>query len=107
MRTLLMKKAAGYVATASLVACPFISSVTVAMPTQSGYTTTATTNVESVKLTKTSVLARNTVANPEVTPTTANGKEPKQQDKKAIGRCWKRLMTMVREVSYAHHKNRK
>ena len=107
MRTLLMKKAAGYVATVSLVACPFISSVTVAMPTQSGYITTTTTNAESVKVIKTSVLARNTTASSDVTPTTTNGKEHKQQDKKAIGRCWKRLMTMVREVSYAHHKNRK
>jgi hypothetical protein len=102
-----MKKATGYVATASLVACPFVSSVTVAMPTLGSYITTATTNIEPVKLTKTPVLARNTTASSDITPATANGKEQKQHDKKAMGRCWKRLMTMVREVAYAHHKNRK
>ncbi|GAB4052047.1 hypothetical protein GCM10028810_52390 [Spirosoma litoris] len=93
-----MKKAAGYVATASLVACSFVTSVTVAMPSQVAFTTPSTTGKESVK--ETPVLARNTTAKPE-TPATTTA-TVKEQDKKTIGRCWKRLMTMVREVSHAH-----
>ncbi|QMW01644.1 hypothetical protein [Spirosoma foliorum] len=99
MRTILMKKAAGYVATASLVACPFVASVTVAMPSQAAFTTTSIFSKEPVKTTNDPVLARNTTAKPETPATTAPAKE---QDKKTIGRCWKRLMTMVREVSHAH-----
>ncbi|MVM35110.1 hypothetical protein GO755_34105 [Spirosoma sp. HMF4905] len=100
MRTLLMKKAAGYLATASLVTCPFVSSITVAMPLQTAFTTTSTSSKESFKPASNPVLVRNTTAKPENPATTAPAKV---QDKKTIGRCWKRLMTMVREVSHAHH----
>lgn len=94
-----MKKVAGYVATASLVACPFVTSVTVAMPSQVAFITTSTSSKEPLKADSNPVLARNTTAKPETPATTAPAKE---QDKKTIGRCWKRLMTMVREVSHAH-----
>ena len=98
-----MKKAAGYVATASLIACPFVSSVAAPMPLQSAYPTTSTTNSESVKLAKNHVLVRNTTASTTPAPTAGTVKGPKQQDKKTIGRCWKRLMTMAREMRKAHH----
>ncbi|WP_460968578.1 hypothetical protein [Spirosoma migulaei] len=100
MRTLLMKKAAGYVATASLVVCPFVSSITIAMPLQTAFTTTLVSPVKSpTKSAGDPVLARNTTTKPEATATTA---PTKVDDKKTIGRCWKRLMTMVREVRHAH-----
>ncbi len=106
MRTLLMKKTAGYVATASLIVCPLLSSITVAMPSQSGgiYNTTSTANPVSVKSAKNPVLARNTTAPANPTPTVATVKVPKKEDKKTISRCWKRLMNMAREVHQAHTK---
>ncbi|MVM40535.1 hypothetical protein GO730_27505 [Spirosoma sp. HMF3257] len=103
MRTLLMKKVAGYLATASLVACPFVSSVTAAMPSQTTFiapaTSTSPTKSEA-KLTGDPVLVRNTTAKSEAPATTSPAKV---QDKKTIGRCWKRLMNMAREVTHAHH----
>lgn len=106
MRTRLMKKTVGCVATVSLVVCPFVSSVTVAIPLQSGgaYHTTSTANSVSARSAKNPVLARNTTASVEPAPTTATTKGQKQEDKKTISRCWKRLMTMVREVHHAHAK---
>ncbi len=99
-----MKKVAGYVATASLVVCPFVSSVTVATPMQSGtHLTTLTPASPSVHLAKNPVLARNTTAPADPNPALATAKVQKQ-DKKAMSRCWKRLMNMVREVHHAHAK---
>ena len=106
MRTLLMKKAAGYVATASLLVCSFVSSVTMAISTQSGTHSTALTPTPtsaSVHLAKNPVLARNTPAPVDTNPTVATAKVQKQ-DKKTMSRCWKRLMNMVREVHHAHVK---
>lgn len=96
-----MKKAAGYVATASLVACPFVSSITIAMPLQTAFTTTLTSpEKSSVKQTNDPVLVRNTTAKSEAPATTSPAKV---QDKQTIGRCWKRLMNMAREIRHAHH----
>jgi hypothetical protein len=100
MRTLLMKKAAGYVATVSLVVCPFVSSITIAMPLQTAFTTTLSSSAKSsTKSLGDPVLARNSTPKSD-SPTTAA--PAKVEDKKTIGRCWKRLMTMVREVRSAH-----
>lgn len=99
MRTLLMKKAAGYLATASLVACPFVSSVTTAMPSQTALTTTVSSLLISNKLVGNPVLVRSATEKPEAPTTTSPAKV---QDKKTIGRCWKRLMNMAREVTHAH-----
>ena len=101
MRTLLIKKAAGYLATASLVACPFVSSVTAAMPSQTALTTTVSSLATSDKLMGNPVLVRSATDKPEA-PTTSTTSPAKVQDKKAIGRCWKRLMNMAREVTHAH-----
>ena len=49
------------------------------------------------------ILASNTIpkaAEPTAKPEAA--KPQAEQDKKTIGRCWKRLMTMVREANQAH-----
>ncbi|MCK8492411.1 hypothetical protein M0L20_11160 [Spirosoma sp. RP8] len=97
MRTNLTRKVTNCVAILSLVACPFVPSVVKAMPAQGGLRTVT----ETEKLAKTPVLARNTTAKTETTPTTTTSKEP-QHDKKTISRCWKRLMNMVREVNQAH-----
>ncbi|WP_460915625.1 hypothetical protein [Spirosoma areae] len=102
MRTLLMKKAAGYAATVSLIACPFVTTVTVAMPSQRAFTTTPSPGTEAVKRVTNPVLARNTTAKSDRTLAGPLPKEPKQHDKKTIDRCWKRLITMMREVSHSH-----
>ncbi|GAB3503391.1 hypothetical protein GCM10027341_32430 [Spirosoma knui] len=58
------------------------------------------------KLTRNPTLARNTtkveaIAKPET------AKPAVEQDKKAIGRYWKRLMNMVREINHAHRNKSK
>lgn len=105
MCTLLMKKAAGYVAIASLVACPFLSSVAVTLQTQPVLAGVSKAGADPVKKGETPALARNTASKPETTSTESSPKEQKVQDKKAIGRCWKRLMNMARELRHAHHKS--
>ncbi|WP_041952238.1 hypothetical protein [Spirosoma spitsbergense] len=101
MRTLLTKKAAAcIVVTASLIAYPILSSVAVKMPTQSVAKTTQL--VEPIKQqSENPTLARNTAKKTESSSTESPAKEQQVQDKKAIGRCWKRLMNMVREVRHA------
>jgi hypothetical protein len=100
MRTLLMKKAASYLATASLVACPFVSSVTAAMPSQLAFMTTSSSAIRADKPVGNPVLVRSASDKPDAPTTTSSAKV---QDKKAISRCWKRLMNMAREVTHAHH----
>lgn len=58
--------------------------------------------VESRPAAKPVVLARNT--NPKAAPvgTTTATKPLTLEEKKAVSRCWKRLMGMVREVNHAH-----
>ncbi|WP_420146509.1 hypothetical protein [Spirosoma sp.] len=95
--------------TASLLCAGlFVSTIMVAMPMQGGLSTTSktvketamSTKAESGAFSKNPVVARNTTAKPEVA--TIPPADQKDQDKKTIGRCWKRLMNMVREVSHAH-----
>ena len=98
MRTILMKKAAGYLVTASLAACPFVVSASAALPSQAALITTSTSRAEPPKLANNLVMARNTTGKTEFAPSTTTAKPQQTQDKKAISRCWQRLMTMVREV---------
>ncbi|GAB3573200.1 hypothetical protein GCM10027578_33890 [Spirosoma luteolum] len=55
---------------------------------------------------KSALLARNTPAKSEAT-TAAPAAAAKTHDKKAIGRCWSRIMTMVREINLAHRNRSK
>lgn len=102
-----MKKATACMAITSLAASLFVSSVTLAMPTQGGLTASAKSasetdfraRADSDKLTRSSMSSRPAPEKPE---TAATGKSAKTEDKKTISRCWKRLMNMVREVNHAH-----
>ena len=102
MRTLLMKKAAGYIATASLVASPFLSSAATTAPAQTVFTTIHTTSTRPVRQNEDPALARNTSVKTDISAVKSTTKEQKVEDKKAIGRCWKRLMNMAREIRQAH-----
>lgn len=103
MRTLLTKKAvACIVVTASLVSYPILSSVAIKMPAQS--VVKATQSVETIRQSDNPVLARNTA---KKTESTATKSPAKVQDKKNIGRCWKRLMDMVREVRHTQTNKKK
>lgn len=52
---------------------------------------------------KNAVLARNTTAKSDVTAVaTVPAKEQKKHDKRAIGRCWSRIMGTFREINLAH-----
>ncbi len=57
---------------------------------------------------KSAVLARNTTAKADVTTVaTVPAKEQKKHDKRAIGRCWSRLMETFREINLAHRNRTK
>ncbi|WP_018618034.1 hypothetical protein [Spirosoma luteum] len=103
MRTLLTKKAACLVVTASLVFYPILSSVALKMPTQSVVKTTQPAG--PIKQNENPAMARNTAKKTE-SPVTESPAKEKVQDKKAIGRCWKRLMNTVREIRHAQANKR-
>ncbi|WP_460940357.1 hypothetical protein [Spirosoma humi] len=110
MRVNLRKTATGYLAIASLLTCPLILSEISAMPVRDAFTTISPlttaplidTQTRPVNYDKTPVLVRNSSAKPESAVATAVAKEKKAEDKKTIGRCWKRLMNMAREIRHAH-----
>ncbi|QHV95235.1 hypothetical protein [Spirosoma endbachense] len=114
MRTNLIRKVTGCVAITVLVTSPLVTSFAGSAPSQGGLIASAKATTEtapfrdkaeSEKMTKAPVLIRKAPTKTETTPTTTattNPKEQKTHDKKTISRCWKRLMTMVREVSHAH-----
>jgi len=110
-----MNKVTAFVAIASLAACPFVSTVTCAMPLQGTPSSASKTPAESDfrdrpesdKLTRNTTLARNTTTKTETIPGTGSVKEQKTDDKKTIGRCWKRLMNMAREINHAHQSKSK
>lgn len=57
---------------------------------------------------KNAVLARNTTTKSDATATTAApAKEQKKHDKRAISRCWSRLMETFREINLAHRNRTK
>lgn len=100
----------------SYLALPLVSSSlfipleTVAIPRQSSLSTIGKTTKAPVLLTKSevrnsaknSVLVRNTATTEPGPKTTTTASTPKNENKQTIGRCWKRLMNMVREVNHAH-----
>ena len=96
-----------YLAPSLLITGLFVSSIAMAMPLQNTLPTTSKAAQETSIQTKTTpgssakntVLVRNTATKPEPVATTT---VKKADDKKTIGRCWKRLMNMVREINHAH-----
>ena len=110
MRVDLIKTATGYVAIALLLTCSLVSSEIIAMPAWNASSSTLITapapvvhtQVRPASLEKVPVLAKNSPAKAEPAVTTAVVKEKKADDKKTIGRCWKRLMNMAREIRHAH-----
>jgi hypothetical protein len=112
MRTNLIRKVTGCVAITVLVTSPLVTSLASSAPSQGGLIASAKATTEtapfrdkaeSEKMVKAPVLIRKAPAKTETAPTTTTTpKEQKTHDKKTIDRCWKRLMTMVREVSHAH-----
>ena len=105
MRHLPIYKAVNYVAPSLIVSCLLVSSLTMGTPAQ----TVPASPTRSVSATQpykqtgntgnNQVLVRNTTDRTE--PVTAPVAAQKTQDKKAMGRCWKRLMQMIRDVNHA------
>jgi hypothetical protein len=89
------------------------TTLSTAHPVQAVLMATAKPTVESTSVdgsvTTRSVLVRNTTAkaDPRTSTTTTTSTASKNTDKKTIGRCWSRLMNMVREVREAHHNKKK
>lgn len=105
MRTLLTKKvAACLVITASLVSYPILSSVALKLPPQSVVHTAQSSG--PIKQRENPAVARNAAKKTETSAPESAAKEQKVQDKKAIGRCWKRLMNTVREIRHAQTRKR-
>ncbi len=110
MRTILFKTTTGYLAIASLIACPLLSSETMAMSSRNAFTTTTTfakeptvrTQVHPINVDKNPGVARTSSVKPESVATTTDPKEKKIAEKKTISRCWSRLMNMAREIRHAH-----
>ncbi|MBD2751742.1 hypothetical protein [Spirosoma validum] len=108
MRILSMNKVTSYLAATLIATSLFVSMTASAMPCQGTLSTTAKSEKEPMLAAKTEsseskkapVLVRNAVAKSALAAPTATVQ--KNQDKKTVGRCWQRLMTMVREVSHAH-----
>lgn len=97
-------KAMHYVAPSLIVSCLFVSPLTMGTPSQ-GISAVPSTSVSATKPYKKTantginpVFVRNTSAKTE--PATAPVATQKTQDKKAIGRCWQRLMHMIHEVNH-------
>lgn len=61
-----------------------------------------TAKTEAVKLNKPVVMAKHTGAKAGSSASTSGAKPLTVEEKKAVSRCWKRLMGMVREVNHAH-----
>lgn len=110
MKTPLTKKTVAYTVATLLTACPLAFSVTASHAALS-----VTYRQVPVKKTEAPILVRNVSAKPsETTAKTekadavaAPANDKKVQDKKTVGRCWQRLMNMVREVNHAHRAKRK
>ena len=109
MRTLQTNSVVSYLTSSLLSIGLLVSSTTVAMPLQStvlitpkpAKETVLNTKTETGGLKKSAVMVRNTTTKVEPAPTTTKSTVQKNQDKKAVSRCWKRLMTMVREIRHA------
>lgn len=107
MRHLPIHKAMHYVTPSLIVSYLLVSSLTMGTPSQ----TTPAAPAKSVSITLPYTKTANITTNPvfvrntptKIEPTTAPVTTQKTQDKKAISRCWQRLMHMIREVNHAQH----
>lgn len=104
MSVFLKKTAIGYIATAVL--CSSLLATLPASAQTNQPMLSSALSKETRKPTDNPVLARHATARPETTSGTTQT-ETKREDKKTIGRCWNRLMNMVREVSHAHKSTKK
>lgn len=102
MRTEKRKIAPGWLLAGACVLCTSWGPANAAKPEQSIPRTAPKETVGSRPSTKPVVLARNTNAKTASAGTTTTTKPLTPEEKKAVSRCWKRLMGMVREVNHAH-----
>lgn len=110
MKTPLTQKTVAYTVAALLVACPLTFSKASSQTAGS-----ATYQQVPMKKTEAPILVRNTSAKSSGTTAKAEKadavaapeNDKKVRDKKTVGRCWQRLMNMVREVNHAHRAKRK
>ena len=114
MQKALLPKQAGILTVALLIACPLLNSSTGAMSVRQAVLKTPATHTDPGTMrranqSKTAVLVRNTsneaTAKADKTDATPAVKTERLQDKKAAGRCWKRLMNSFREIRHAHKKD--
>lgn len=102
MRTEKRKNALGWLLVGACVVCTSWWPANAARPEQSVLRNAPKETVESRPSAKPVVLARNTNSKTASTGTTTATKPLTLEEKKAVSRCWKRLMGMVREVNHAH-----
>ncbi|GAB3705314.1 hypothetical protein GCM10027592_37650 [Spirosoma flavus] len=95
-----MKKTTGYLAMASLAISSFF--VFNAQPVQAAPAAFMSILIDGRKSADGPVLARNTTSKAETAT-----KDQQKHDKKTISRCWKRIITAIREVNHAHRNNQK
>jgi hypothetical protein len=113
MRTELKKSAVGGILLGACVMCVAGTAIA-ARPEQSVRgnapkevsETPSSAKTDAVKLNKTVVLAKNSNTKTASVAPATTAKPQASAEKKTIGRCWKRLMTMVREVRHAHTNNK-
>lgn len=114
MRIILLNNAKGQLTVGLVTTCLLTTPAANALPRQRAVLTVPKSTAEPTPRTKTKapVLARNTASaraaaktNPSATASTA--KQQAAQPKTIAGRCWKRLMDNVREVTRAHRNRTK
>ncbi|WP_461100478.1 hypothetical protein [Spirosoma koreense] len=103
MRTFRSLDATRYLALSLVISCLSITTAPARPGQGKVQTTTAKPSAEVIQPARSSspVLARNTATKSDSPNTSSGTAVQKPEDKQTIGRCWKRLMTMVREVSHA------
>jgi|GEM_PF-3226870 len=114
MQKVLLSTQTGILTVALLIACPLLNSRTdamsvrqVIMKTQPISTVPGTTH--QVAHSKTAALARNTnheaTAKAEKADVVLTAKPQQPKGKTTVGRCWKQLMSNLREIRHAHKKH--
>ncbi|WP_461053183.1 hypothetical protein [Spirosoma arcticum] len=100
MKIEIMKSASEWLLTGACVVC--WESTIAAQPEQKVQTNTPKETTDSRSATKPVVLAKNTNPKTGSVASTPPAKPLTVEEKRAVSRCWKRLMSMVREVNHAH-----
>lgn len=108
MKIEIIKSASGWLIIGACVVC--WGSAIAAQPEQKVQTNTpkeitesrSVAKIEPAKVAKPVVLARSTNSKVGSVASTPPAKPLTAEEKKAVSRCWKRLMSMVREVNHAH-----